>query len=64
MSEKNGPTEGPGWWSPAGQSWKTSSNTSTSVASTSVISRTSEAGKNVSVTTINVPPAQDMHDGK
>ncbi|XP_017758275.1 PREDICTED: nuclear hormone receptor FTZ-F1 beta [Eufriesea mexicana] len=26
--------------------------------------RSSETGKNVSVTTINVPPNQDMHDGK
>ncbi|XP_076276262.1 nuclear hormone receptor FTZ-F1 beta [Lasioglossum baleicum] len=26
--------------------------------------RTSETGKNVSVTTINVPPNQDLHDGK
>ncbi|XP_051153934.1 nuclear hormone receptor FTZ-F1 beta [Leptopilina boulardi] len=54
MSEQNGPTEGPGWWPPA-QSWKLQS---------SMPSRTSEAGKNVSVTTINVLPAHEMHDGK
>lgn len=70
MSERNGPTEGSGWWSPA-QIWKTSSSTSssittsTTVASTSVItSRLSDTGKNVSVTTINVPQAQDVHDVK
>ncbi|XP_044595015.1 nuclear hormone receptor FTZ-F1 beta isoform X1 [Cotesia glomerata] len=56
MSEQNGPTEGPGWWPPA-QSWKSSSGTTAS-------SRTIDAGKNVSVTTINVPPVQEMHDGK
>lgn len=68
MSERNGSTEGPGWWSPA-QIWKTSSSssitTSTTVASTSVItSRLSDTGKNVSVTTINIPQSQDVHDGK
>ncbi|XP_046415565.1 nuclear hormone receptor FTZ-F1 beta [Neodiprion pinetum] len=52
MSEQNGPPEGPGWWPPA-QSWKSSSAPARP-----------EAGKNVSVTTINVPPAHEMHDGK
>ncbi|XP_015126825.1 nuclear hormone receptor FTZ-F1 beta [Diachasma alloeum] len=60
MSEQNAPTDGPGWWPPA-QPWKSSS---TSVAGTSVVTRNPETGKNVSVTTINVPPVQDMHDGK
>ncbi|XP_053596628.1 nuclear hormone receptor FTZ-F1 beta [Microplitis demolitor] len=55
MSEQNGPTEGPGWWPPT-QSWKSTS--------TSGSSRTIDAGKNVSVTTINVPPVHEMHDVK
>ena len=60
MSEQNGPTEGPGWWPPA-QSWKSSATSSSSAIPST---RTLDAGKNVSVTTINVPPAQEMHDGK
>ncbi|XP_063972544.1 nuclear hormone receptor FTZ-F1 beta [Diachasmimorpha longicaudata] len=60
MSEQNGPTDGPGWWPPT-QPWKSSSTT---VAGTSVVTRNPETGKNVSVTTINVPPLQAMHDGK
>ncbi|KAK0179581.1 hypothetical protein PV327_005320 [Microctonus hyperodae] len=95
MSEHNGPTEGPGWWTPTAQSWKSSSSnnsiasssttnanntTNTNIinnnnnnnnsnnnnnnASTSTSLRSGEAGKNVSVTTINVPPLSDMHDGK
>lgn len=53
MSDQNGPNEGPGWWTPS-QSWKSQS---------SVSGRPSESGKNVSVTTINVLPAHEVHDG-
>ncbi|KAJ8672663.1 hypothetical protein QAD02_003922 [Eretmocerus hayati] len=63
MSEQSGPggghEPGPAWW-PSAQPWKPTG------ASGQLRSVADHHGKNVSVTTINVPPPTilDMHDGK